>query len=313
MEQIQHEPTLAAPSLERLRTAVARIERGASPARRSSLPFGLAALDAALPGGGLAVDALHEIMGTGPDLQHAAIAARFAAGVLARRPGPVLWVLERADLFAPGLAGAGLHPDRVIYARAGRDGLLAMEEGLRHHGLAGVVGELSGPLSLTASRRLQLAAEASGVMALVLRRPWHAGSVRAGGRDGSVRASGRDGSLRAGEHDGFLRAGEHDGFLRAGGRDGSLRAGGRDGAGRDGEAPAGATAAATRWQVSAQPSPPVLPHAPDVPGLGRVRWRLDLLRCRGGRTGSWDVEACDAQGRLGLVPALADRPAAAVA
>ncbi len=277
MEQIQHESTLAAPSLERLRIAVARIERGASPARRPSLPFGLAALDAALPGGGLAVDALHEVMGTGPDLQHAAIAARFAAGVLARRPGPVLWVLERADLFAPGLAGAGLHPDRVIYARAGRDGLLAMEEGLRHHGLAGVVVELSGPLSLTASRRLQLAAEASGVMALVLRRPWQAGFARAGGRDGSVRASERDG------------------------------------AGRDGEAPAGATAAATRWQVSAQPSPPVLPHAPDVPGLGRVRWRLDLLRCRGGRMGSWDVEACDAQGRLGLVPALADRPAAAVA
>jgi protein ImuA len=277
MEQIQYESTLAAPSLERLRTAVARIERGASPARRLSLPFGLPALDAALPCGGLAVDALHEVMGTGPDLQHAAIAARFAAGVLARRPGPVLWVLERADLFAPGLAGAGLHPDRVIYARAGRDGLLAMEEGLRHHGLAGVVGELSGPLSLTASRRLQLAAEASGVMALVLRRPWHAG------------------------------------FVRASGRDGSARAGGRDGAGRDGEAPAGATSAATRWQVSALPSPPVLPHAPDVPGLGRVRWQLDLLRCRGGRTGSWNVEACDAQGRLGLVPALADRPAAAVA
>jgi len=276
MEQIQHESTLAAPSLERLRTAVARIERGASPARRPPLPFGLPALDAALPGGGLAVDALHEVMGTGPDLQHAAIAARFAAGILARQHGPVLWVLERADLFAPGLAGAGLHPDRVIYARAGRDALLAMEEGLRHHGLAGVVGELSGPLSLTASRRLQLAAESSGVMALVLRRPWHAGFGRASGRDESGRASGRDG-------------------------------------GRDGEAPAGATAAATRWQVSALPSPPVLPHAPGVPGLGRVRWRLDLLRCRGGRTGSWDVEACDAQGRLGLVPALADRPAVAAA
>ena len=254
MEQIQHESTLAAPSLERLRIAVARIERGASPARRPSLPFGLAALDAALPGGGLAVDALHEVMGTGPDLQHAAIAARFAAGVLARRPGPVLWVLERADLFAPGLAGAGLHPDRVIYARAGRGGLLVMEEGLRHRGLAGVVLELPGPLSLTASRRLHLAAEAAGVMALVLRRPWTTK-----------------------------------------------------------EAPARATAAATRWQVSALPSGPVVPHAPGVPGLGRVRWRLELLRCRGGRPGSWDVEACDAEGRLGLVSPLADGPAAAVA
>ncbi len=269
MEQIQYiQPATPPPSLDRLRASIARIERGATRAGLPPLPFGLPALDAALPGGGLAVDALHEVMGTGTDLQHAATAARFAAGILARRPGPVLWVLERADLFAPGLAGAGLHPDRVIYARAGRDGLLVMEEGLRHHGLAGVVGELSGPLSLTASRRLHLAAEASGVMALVLRRPWHAGAGHAG--------AGRP-------------------------------------SGRDGEASAGVTAAATRWRVSALPSPPVLPHAPDVPGLGQVRWRLDLLRCRGGRTGSWDTEACDAQGRLGLVPALADRPAAAVA
>lgn len=42
-----------------------------------------------------------------------------------------------------------------------------MEEGLRHRGLAGVVGELT-RLTLTPSRRLQLAAEASSVTALVV-------------------------------------------------------------------------------------------------------------------------------------------------
>jgi hypothetical protein len=47
--------------------------------------------------------------------------------------------------------------------------LPAMEEGLRHGGLAGVVGELV-KLSLTPSRRLQLAAEATGIVALALRR-----------------------------------------------------------------------------------------------------------------------------------------------
>ena len=45
-----------------------------------------------------------------------------------------------------------------------------MEEGLSHPGLAAVVGELSGRLSLVASRRLQLGAEKSGVMAALLRR-----------------------------------------------------------------------------------------------------------------------------------------------
>jgi hypothetical protein len=44
-----------------------------------------------------------------------------------------------------------------------------MEEGLRWPGLAGVVGEV-GKLSMTASRRLQLAAEKSGQMAIAIRR-----------------------------------------------------------------------------------------------------------------------------------------------
>src|SRR3546814_6247859 len=44
-----------------------------------------------------------------------------------------------------------------------------MEECLRHAGLAGVVGEVA-KYSTTASKRLQLAAEASGVAAFVFRR-----------------------------------------------------------------------------------------------------------------------------------------------
>jgi len=44
-----------------------------------------------------------------------------------------------------------------------------MEEGLRHKQLAGVVGEVA-RLPMTGSRRLQLAAEASGVVAFALRR-----------------------------------------------------------------------------------------------------------------------------------------------
>ena len=47
--------------------------------------------------------------------------------------------------------------------------------------LAGVVGEVA-RLSLTASRRLQLAAEASGVPALVIRR-WRSDAKRAAGEE----------------------------------------------------------------------------------------------------------------------------------
>ena len=78
--------------------------------------------------------------------------------------------MQGSDLFAPGLAGVGLRPDRLILAQCGRSVLAVMEEALRHSSLAAVVGEVEGRLGLTASRRLQLAAEASGVTAFAIRR-----------------------------------------------------------------------------------------------------------------------------------------------
>jgi protein ImuA len=243
----------AASAIETLRARIARIEHGAPRPRGPALLLG-PSIDAVLPAGGLTLGALHEAAGAGPDTEHGAAAALFVAGILARHPGPVLWVMEHADLFAPGLAGAGLHPDRVIYAEAGKpDAVLqAMEEGLRMPGLAGVVGEVGGRLTLTASRRLQLAAETSGTIAFALR-----------------------------------RSRKHD--------DPAL---------------AEPSAAVTSWRLAALPSPPPLPHAPDTPGLGRQRWRLDLVRCRGGKPSSWIVEACDATGRLGLVADIGDGSAA---
>ena len=240
-------PKAPSAAIAELRDRIARIERShirGAPAQ--SLSLGIPAIDQALPGGGISLGALHEAASVGPDTEHAAAATLFVAGLLARLDGPVLWVLRQADLFAPGLAGAGLQPDRVIFAEAGKTVLAVMEEGLRHPGLCAVVGELSGKLSLVASRRLQLAAEQAGVMAILLR--------RSNGFDDPVLNE--------------------------------------------------PTAAATRWRIAALPSPPV----PNTPGLGRARWRLDLTRCRGGEPGSWITEACNATGRLGLVPGIADRP-----
>jgi protein ImuA len=190
---------------------------------------------------------LHEIADGGLGALHGAAAALFVAGILARIDGSVLWCLRARDLFAPALAGAGLHPDRVIFAEAGdeRTALSCMEEGLRHAGLAGVVGEIA-RLSMTASRRLQLATEASGVTAFVIRR-WR--------------------NLREAEAFGQPNA------------------------------------AMTRWRITALPSAPL-----PVPGIGRARWQLELVRVRGGAGAVWEVEACDAQGRLSIPSDLADRP-----
>ena len=153
-----------------LRRQIDALARGGV-ARSPALPFGIAALDAQLPGGGLRRGALHEVGEAGVSAEHAALAALFAAAVLARLHGSVLWCLRGRDLFAPALAGVGLCPDRIIFAETGSETavLPAMEEGLRSKGLAAVVGEV-GRLGLTASRRLQLGAERSGVLVIAIRR-----------------------------------------------------------------------------------------------------------------------------------------------
>ena len=157
-------------AIESLRAQIEGLE-SKSKRVKSVLPFGIAAVDSRLPGGGLALGALHEVAGGGNGTVDGAAAALFAAGIAARTKGKVLWCIARPDLFAPAMAQAGLIPDRVIYVEAGDDKtvLACVEEGLRHGGLGAVVAEVA-RLSMTASRRLQLAAEGTGTVGLALRR-----------------------------------------------------------------------------------------------------------------------------------------------
>ncbi|UVC11811.1 damage-inducible protein [Rhizobium sp. TH2] len=55
------------------------------------------------------------------------------------------------------------------------------------------------------------------------------------------------------------------------------------------------TASVTRWRVSVLPSSPL-----PVPGVGRARWLLELIRCRAGESADFEVEAPDAKGRIAL-------------
>ena len=172
--------------LPELRERIRRIERPTS-AVHGVLPFGIAAIDRVLPGGGLALGALHEILGADGDEEDGAVAAAFVAGILGRLTtreslagnGTVLWCFSRPDLYGPGLAAHRLDPAHLVLVRAPRDAeiLWAMEEGLRAPGIAAVVGEI-GTLPAVASRRLQLAAERSGITAFLLRR-WHDGGQAA--------------------------------------------------------------------------------------------------------------------------------------
>lgn len=196
------------------------------------LGLGAPALDDALPWGGLPRAALHEVLAAA-----GGAAAGFCAGLLARfagNAGTVLWCRRGRGhrLYGPGLAAFGLDPVRliVVRGRTAAEVLWVMEEALHSGALAAVLGEAD-DLSMTAARRLQLAAEGGATAALLLRA-------------------------------------EGDG---------------------------GASPAVTRWRVDAAPGD----EEGGRPGVGRPRWRLDLLKCRGGNGAafggprSWLVEWSD--------------------
>ncbi len=167
-------------TLSRLRASLAALEEGVPRQGNALFKLGLPAMDDHL-GGGLARGGLHEILA--PAATDAGSAAGFAAALALRAMEPgrsVVWVrqsygeTEAGQLHAPGLAGLGLDPDRLILVRV-RDALSALRAGaeaVRCSALGAVVIEPWGEtkaLDFTASRRLALAAGRSGVTCLLLR------------------------------------------------------------------------------------------------------------------------------------------------
>ena len=93
---------------------------------------------------------------------------------------PLLWVQERMAILESGrVHPPGLPSQDLIHVetRDARDALWAMEEGLRCSGLSAVIGEIWGDpkaLDFTATRRLAVASERSGVAAFLIRLGGHA-------------------------------------------------------------------------------------------------------------------------------------------
>jgi len=93
---------------------------------------------------------------------------------------PLLWVQERMAILESGrVHPPGLPSQNLIHVETcdAKDALWAMEEGLRCPGLSAVIGEIWGDpraLDFTATRRLAVAAERSGVAAFLIRLGGHA-------------------------------------------------------------------------------------------------------------------------------------------
>lgn len=221
-----------------LRERISSIE-GDGVKKAGCLPFGVSEIDDILPGGGLAHGALHEFAGGGSGTVDGAAAALFAAGIAARTKGPIVWCLTRPDLFFPALSQVGLKASQVIFVESDKEEDVAanMEEALSFGGCGAVVGEMV-RLPMVVSRRLQLVAERTGTLALVVRR--------------------------------WRRQSEANDFGQP-------------------------TASTTRWRVSVLPSEEL-----PVPGIGRPRWFLELMRSRAGECAEFYVGACDGKGRINI-------------
>ena len=158
--------------LAAMRAKIAALESGAR-ADSGVLSLGDEGLDDRLPGGGLPLGRWHEITGAGLEAETSAAPAAFAALTAAplARQGEAVWVLRRDDLWAPGLAGLGFPPERLIQvcARDEAEALSVMEDALATVGVSAVFGEVEA-VDLTAGRRLQLACEKRGSTGFVIKR-----------------------------------------------------------------------------------------------------------------------------------------------
>jgi protein ImuA len=141
------------------------------------LPFGLPALDAFLPQGGLPLAAVHEVLPRTAAVTPAACG--FITALLRRivRAGSIFFIASRGTLFSAlhghGLNGLGLDPAHVILVETDGDkqALWAIEETLRSGVPDAVAGLVDSHLDFLAGQRLHLAAVDTGIPLFLLRPP----------------------------------------------------------------------------------------------------------------------------------------------
>ncbi len=216
-------------------------------------------------GPSLSFGACHEVMAREGADRWAALGFMLALAcrVLKVRRGPVIWLRlarcarEQGVPFGPGLARFGFDPGRLVLACADRDQdlLWGLEQAVAVGSVALVLGEMEAAAGrtgeavcgLTESRRLQLAADRSGVPLLLLR---GAGTAPAS----AARSRWRIAPLSGGSRPGGLEA--DDGMQsRSGFADPGLMA-------------------MTRWQVALERS------RSERPGAWEVEWNHEAHHFR---------------------------------
>lgn len=166
-------------SLSALRRVVMAMEPGVTSVASGTFETGMPEFDAWL-GGGLACGALHEVYAG--HARYPAAATGFGLGLALRASGrrPLVWIrqdrveAQAGGLYGDGLAAFGLDPSHLVVVRVqdAIGALRTLDEAARCRGVGVALVEIGGTprsLDLKASRRLTLAARASGVTLVMIR------------------------------------------------------------------------------------------------------------------------------------------------
>ena len=173
-------PTPAVQNLrEDLKRRIGAWDTGRPLVDHPGVSTGCAALDARLPTQQFGRGLVHEFQGAAyPDrVACLGVVLALCVRLLAQSSGPLLWVqlreAERLHVHAPGFAAFGLDPGRLIKItpKSEKDLLWVVEEALSCSSVCAVAGILwtEKLYDFTASRRLALRAQTSGVPALMVR------------------------------------------------------------------------------------------------------------------------------------------------
>ena len=172
----QHKPR-ERKQIENLRSRIRALERPAWKNEEKPFSLGISEMDQRLPAGGFLPDALYEVFFDRPTDGGAAtgFCVALIASLLNSRKGRILWcannnATDTGDLYPFGLIQQGLDTSLLTIVKTTRDTdvLWAIEEGLRSSAFTAVLGEIK-KISMTSSRRLQLATKENGVLTILLR------------------------------------------------------------------------------------------------------------------------------------------------
>ncbi|HVF97383.1 MAG TPA: hypothetical protein VM871_08690 [Flavisolibacter sp.] len=131
----------------------------------------LGRINDSFPNGVFPFSALHEFFCF--NQEEASSSSAFIAGMLSSRlqkSSSIVWIRSSPKIFPPSLKWFGIEPHQVLFLtiKGEKDILWAINEALKCSSLSAVIGELP-EMSLTASRRFQLAIEDAGVGGFILR------------------------------------------------------------------------------------------------------------------------------------------------